>query len=451
MVAYDASRFDWQTAGDLVSALAQGEVTARKLCDAAIQKIEARDRYNAVVVRDFERARAAAEEADRALSAGERRPLLGLPMTVKESFDIAQLPTTWGMESGRSRVAERDSACVARLRRAGAVILGKTNVGEALGDWQSANPIYGRTTHPLDEALTPGGSSGGSAVALATDMVPLELGSDIGGSIRVPASFCGVYGHKPTYGLVPTRGHEPPGAGQARIELNVAGPMARSAADLKLALSVLAGADECDAARFVLPPPRRASLSGLRVLLLKEHPSVVTSREIQGALEALAHRITREGAQVSDTSDALPDLAAAHAAYAKMLLAIITRGSAGPKVPTVHVWFDLLDRQDQVRRAWQQLFASFDVVLAPTFGTVAFAHVDEPNWSERRLSIDGVETAYGAQLAWPGVATFPGLPATAFPVGRSSMSLPIGAQLIAAPYDDLTCIEAAQHMGALLT
>jgi amidase len=450
MIAYDASRFDWQTAGDLVSALARRDVTARALCDAAIDKIEARDRYNAVVVRDFERARAAAEAADRALEAGQRRPLLGLPMTVKESFDVAGLPSTWGMESGRGRIAHEDSACIARLKRAGAIILGKTNVGEALSDWQSVNPIYGRTTHPLDEALTPGGSSGGAAVAVATDLVALELGSDIGGSIRVPSSFCGLYGHKPTYGVVPTSGHEPPGAGQGRIELNVAGPIARSASDLKLALEVLASPDEHDVVRVLLPPPRREGLSGLRVLLLKQHPSAATSREIQAALEALAHRIAREGAQVSDASADLPDLAGAHAAYAKMLLAIISRGSRSTKVPTVHAWFDLLDRQEHVRRAWERLFRSFDVVLAPAFGSVAFAHVDEPDWSQRRLIIDGSETPYGAQLAWPGLATFPGLPATAFPAGQSSMSLPIGVQVLARPYDDLTCIEVAQHMGALV-
>ena len=198
------SRLPEASARELIDALARGEFGATELCEAAIERIERLDgSINAVVVRDFERAREQAARADDSLRRGERRPLLGLPMTVKEAFDVAGLPTTWGHASAREHRATEDAVAVQRLRAAGAVILGKTNVSVDLRDWQSFNPVYGRTRHPLDPERTPGGSSGGSAAAVASGMVPLELGSDIGGSIRVPARFCGGYGHKPTYGLLP--------------------------------------------------------------------------------------------------------------------------------------------------------------------------------------------------------------------------------------------------------
>ncbi|MGE5722936.1 MAG: amidase family protein [Sphingomonadales bacterium] len=200
------------SAADLGRALADRRCRAVEFAQAAIARIEARDAaINAVVVRGFERGLEAAREADAALARGERRPLLGVPMTVKESHNVAGLPTAWGIEHFRGSIAPEDSVGVARLKGAGPVILGKTNVPVGLADWQSANPIYGRTVNPWDPARSPGGSSGGGAAALAARMVPLEFGSDIGGSIRVPAAFCGVYGHKPSYALVPVRGHAPPG------------------------------------------------------------------------------------------------------------------------------------------------------------------------------------------------------------------------------------------------
>ena len=206
------------TAGAQAQALAARQLSAAELCDEAIRAIEAKDGpINAVVVRDFDRAREAAKAADAALARGETAPLLGVPMTVKDSQHVAGLPTTWGLAPFKDWKASKDSTGVARLKAAGAVILGKTNIPPSLGDWQAANPIYGRTNNPHDLARSPGGSSGGGAAALAAGMVPLEFGSDIGGSIRVPAHMCGVFGHKPTWDLVPQTGHAPPGSrGRAR-------------------------------------------------------------------------------------------------------------------------------------------------------------------------------------------------------------------------------------------
>src|SRR5437764_8806209 len=227
--------------------LAKRQISARELLDAAISRVEALDpKINAVVVRDFEGARAAADIADAALTKGERRPLLGLPMTVKEAFHVAGLPTTWGNPKFKDWKAEVDALAVQRLKAAGAVVLGKTNVPLGLSDSQSYNDVYGTTNNPWDLTRTPGGSSGGSAAALAAGFVPLELGSDIGGSLRGPAHFCGVFSHKPTLDLVPQRGSGPPQipAVPVRGDLAVYGPMARSAADLALELNVLAGPDE---------------------------------------------------------------------------------------------------------------------------------------------------------------------------------------------------------------
>ena len=264
------SEWDYRTAKEIAGALQARKISAVELTDHVIARIEALDqKINAVVVRDFDRARDAAKAADAALGRGERRPLLGVPITIKESFNVAGLPTTWGIVAAKGFVPQEDALTVARLKGAGAVVLGKTNVPLMLADWQSFNAIYGTTNNPWDLARTPGGSSGGSAAALAAGFGPLSLGSDIGGSLRVPPNYCGVYGHKPTHGIIPTRGHAPPGARAVPrdIDLAVVGPMARSASDIALELDILAGPDELRDAvayRLALPPPRHEALKDFR-------------------------------------------------------------------------------------------------------------------------------------------------------------------------------------------
>lgn len=270
---------------------------------------------NAVVVRDFDRARTAAAEADRALGRGDPRPLLGVPMTVKESFNVAGLPTTWG-NPGAQKLARHDAVAVARLKSSGAVILGKTNIATNLGDWQSVNAVYGRTHNPWDSSRTPGGSSGGAAAALAAGFVSLELGSDLAGSLRVPAHCCGIFCHKPSHGLIPTRGHAPPGTPELTIgtdgDLAVVGPLARSAADLGAALEILAGPDDAQAIayRFVLPPPRHERLAEFKVLVLEEHSLLPTSSAVRSAMRQFAATLRDAGGIVEESSPLLPDLAA---------------------------------------------------------------------------------------------------------------------------------------------
>ncbi|HEY3695754.1 amidase family protein [Phenylobacterium sp.] len=435
------------SATDLVAALAARRVSALELADAAIARIGDRDKaINAVVVRDFDRGRDAAREADAALARGERRPLLGLPMTVKESHDVAGLPTTWGFPPFKDAIAAADSVGVARLKAAGAVILGKTNVPPWLADYQSNNPIYGRTRNPWDLDRTPGGSSGGSAAALAAGMVPLEFGSDIGGSIRMPAHFCGVYGHKPSYNLIPTRGHQPPmtpeGAG---VVLAVVGPLARTPADLGLALEVLAGPDRDDAVgyRLALPPPRHERLADYRVLIVDRHPLAPVDDEIRAGLNALGDKLEAQGASVARSSDLLPDLEKVNAVYMGLLVPAMSRGQPGAKTISAHEWMAQLDAQAQLRRQWARLFESFDVVLTPIHGAAAFPHDDEPDPSKRTLTVNGETVSYFAPAGWSGLATGGNLPSTAIPAGRTRAGLPYGVQVTGPYLEDRTTLAFA--------
>ena len=447
-----ALSFDYQTAtaGQLAEAVARRDVSALELFEAAVSAIEALDGpINAVVVRDFDRARDSALAADARLAAGEGGALLGVPMTVKESHFVAGLPTTWGLEAFKGWTPEWDATGIARLKAAGAVILGKTNVPPNLGDWQSANPIYGRTHNPHDLTRSAGGSSGGGAAALAAGMVPLEYGSDFGGSIRVPAAFCGVYGHKPSWDLIPATGHAPPGIDRPgpATELAVVGPLARCAADLELALGVLAGPDglRAKAYRAHLPPPRAHRLSDLRVLVLDNHPTASVDDEVLAGLKRVTDALSAGGAHLTGRSDRLPDLAAQLGLYFSMLMTVTTRGAPGAPPPMdAHAWMNAQSQQFAFQRQWEALFQEVDVVVAPVFGTTAFPHIDAPSFQTTTLKINGQDTPLGAQMGWSTIATLPGLPATAIPAGKTAGGLPVGVQLIGPMLEDLTPITVAR-------
>lgn len=432
------------TALQTVAAIRAGATTALAETEAAIARIEAGDGpINAVIVRDFDRARDQARAADQRLADGDPAPLLGLPMTVKESFDVAGLPTSWGFAEHAGHVAHADAVAVQRLKAAGAVILGKTNVPVALADWQSVNAVYGRTNNPLDPTRSPGGSSGGAAAALAAGFVAAEVGSDIGGSIRVPAAFCGVWGHKPSYGVLPMGGHFFPGTDAASELLGVPGPMARDPDDLAALIDVLAD----------VPLPRSApwQAGDLSILILPEHPLAPASAEVKRTVEAVGQAFERAGAEVERTLDPLPDLERQHRNYMRMLLATLSRGLAPPGRDAMPLsdWFKLVDDQFRCARAWRHLFQSYDAVIAPVAGTPAFPH-DETPTKTRMLSIDGVQQPFGPQFAYAGLATFPNLPATSVPLGRSAEGLPIGLQVIGDLYHDHKTIEIARLAHALM-
>ncbi|WP_372890807.1 amidase family protein [Sphingomonas sp.] len=423
-----------RTAHQTAAAIRSGETTALAECDAAIARIEAGDgAINAVVVRDFERAR----DTARAIDASPRgdRALLGVPMTVKESFDIAGLVTSWGFADHADHVATEDAVAVQRLKAAGAVILGKTNIPVGLADLQTNNPNYGRTRNPHNPDRVSGGSSGGSAAALAAGFVPLEFGSDIGGSIRVPAAFCGVWGHKPTFGMIDTDGHYFPRTKGAAPNLSVIGPLARNAEDLALALDLTSD--------LPLPKPAPRPTSAWRILILARHPLAATSTAVAAAIESVATAFVNSGAKVDRDSALLPDLAEQHADYMRILAVAMARGQPPVGGPPSTPMIVLLDRQAACRRAWRRLFRDYDAVIAPAWGTTAFAHDDTP-LPERIALIDGVPTPFAAQIAYPGLATFPLLPATSVPVGMDSDGMPIGVQVIADRYADHTAIAVAR-------
>ncbi|QQS15044.1 MAG: amidase [Rhodospirillales bacterium] len=467
----------YRTVAQLVEALAARKVSAVELLEASLKRIATLDPHiNAVVVRDFDRARAAAKAADEALARGERRPLLGVPMTVKESYDVAGLPTTWGIPAFKDWRPAEDAVVVSRLKAAGAVVLGKTNVPVGLADWQTINPIHGRTNNPHDIDRTPGGSSGGAAAALACGYVALEMGSDIGGSLRTPAHFTGVYGHKPSHGIVPERGHTFPRAVPTASGngLSVVGPMARSAADIATALDIVAGADERAegvAWKVALPPARHTGLAGFRVLVLDSHPLAPVAKDIAQAFDRLAGRLAKSGAKVARASPLLPDLAEATRNFVRLLSPVLAQGrppeyyervrAAAAAMPADDPGLDALWLRsinagwrewraadivrDGMRRRWRALFQEFDAVVCPAMPTLAFPH-DASDVAGRRLDIDGAKHPYIVNLVWAGFATAAGLPATVAPIDRGAGGLPIGAQIVGPMLEDRTPIALAALM-----
>jgi len=460
----------------LVAELRSRRISAAEALQQAIGRIEARDAdINAVVVRDFERARAAAAAADVALARGDRRPLLGVPMTVKESFNVAGLPTTWGVADAPATKPAHDAVTVARLKASGAVIIGKTNVSTYLGDWQSVNAVYGRTRNPWDLARTPGGSSGGAAAALAAGFVSLELGSDLFGSLRVPAYCCGVFAHRPSQSLVPGRGHAPPGTPELSVaidtELGVCGPLARCTEDVMLALDVLAGPDDAQATayRLALPPARHAHLRDFRVLVLQSHPLLPISSEVGTELQRFAKDLRGTGATVADTSPLLPDLEHLAETFNWLLMALLgagfpdaayaSRKERAAKFPpedrspeAVRVrslvsshrdWFRAQRARAAISHQWRQLFREWDVVICPVLPTTAFLH-DDAEMDQRVIDVDGKRIPYGLQAVWAGPASLSGLPATAMPIGLGSSGLPVGVQIMGPYLEDRTTLAFAQ-------
>ncbi len=475
-----SSQWTYASAAELAQALGAGKASAIELARDAIERIESADSaLNAMCVKTYETALAEAAEADARLARGERGPLIGVPMTIKESFNLAGAPTTWGYPEARDFRPAKDALIVSRAKAAGAVILGKTNVPVALDDGQTYNPIYGVTSNPYDLQRTPGGSSGGSAAALAAGFGPLSLGSDIGGSLRVPAHFCGIFAHKPTLNLVPGRGQTPPflPALPYSDDLAVVGPMTRTAGDLIALLDAIAGPDELmDGVgyRLALPPPRSTTLAGARVLVLAQHPLGPTDEPVAVAVEALAAGLEKAGAKVARASGLLPDLNAATRTYLRILAATLAAFMPEDLFAQLAAAADAFEAFDpagasltaerlrgatqsvrslaadyasraRLRASWRDFFRDFNSLICPILPTAAFPHDHEPDQERRRLIVNGAEQPYvDLLLLWPGVATLPGLPATAIPVGRTSEGLPIGVQIIGPWLEDHTTLELAR-------
>lgn len=469
---------DWHhlSATELTRRLRRREVSAQALLQHHIDRIERLDRrphahqeggINAVVVRDFDRAMAAARDADAALARGEwRGPLHGLPMTVKESFNVAGLRTTYGFKAFADNVAQADALTVQRLKAAGAIVFGKTNVPVSLADWQSFNPVYGTTGNPWDPGRTPGGSSGGSAAALAAGFTPLELGSDIGASIRNPAHYCGVWGHKPTWGVVPLKGHElQPQAEPEAFDIAVAGPLARSAADLQLALDVLAGPQPTLwTPQGRVPVPWRdpgTSLRHLRVAVVGNDSQAEVDSSVQQAIGQLADWLRDQGVTVmpdhrpvdsAEANDVYTHLLRAatgshydDATYAQALAVARTLSPDDTHYRARHYrgntfshrdWCAMDQRRQRLRQQWATYFEQVDLLVCPVATTPAFAHVQTGERWERQIPVNGHTQPSTDALFWAGYPGIVGVPATAVPLGLSPQGLPVGAQVIAPWFAD---------------
>ncbi len=428
----------------LAAQIKRKELSPLEAVEAAIGRVEALDGpINAVPVRDFERARDAASALD-GKTPSDTQPLFGVPMTIKESFDIAGLPTTWGHAEHKANIAARDAKIVSQLKAAGAILIGKTNVPPDLSDWQSDNPAYGRTNNPHNLARSPGGSSGGAAAAVAAGMVPCDYGTDIGGSVRVPAHFCGVWGHKSSWGLTSKHGHDHPAmAGQDAHDgvLSIAGPIARNADDLDALLRITA----------TLPLKSNPKpLRECRLLLVADQSASPVDAAVMEPMLAAVRELEAAGITIDHSSDLLPDLEAQHRDYMRMLGIAMMRGAPGPdgQRASASDWFDLLDLQTRSELAWAALLERYDFVIAPPAPITAFEHDDTPV-RERKVTINGTERDFAEVFAWAGISTFPNLPSTVIPIGESG-GLPTSVQIIGRRWSDLDCIATARAISEVL-
>lgn len=459
-----------QDATSQIAALATRRVSAVELLKASLARhAETHGDLNAVVAADPDRALERARALDDARMRGEPvGPLAGLPMTVKDTFDVAGMAASSGVSEFRRRMTG-DAAAVAHARRAGAVIWGKTNVPVMAADWQSVNPLYGATNNPWDLKRTPGGSSGGAAAALAARVTALEIGSDIGGSLRVPAGFCGVFSHKPTWGMVSQRGHVPPWPGShSERDLNVIGPMARSARDLRLLLSIIENGPL--AARA---PP--ADLKETKIGLWLDDPLCPLDPEVRRVIQAFADQLREAGAHVEPVRSPVDMRALLHAYVTllggvlgedlppKMLRSMervrfLMRGRVerdGPLSSAAMVmgytarhteWLAADAVRARLRSEIDNVFERWHVILAPIAPVPAFPHDGRPFQRRTLKTCDGRTIPYTSMLTWISLATALRLPATAVPAGLTAGGLPVGVQLIGPHAGDARSLAIAQAL-----
>ena len=464
----------FRSATALAAAIRAREIGSRELLEHYLKRVERHNpALNAIIVSDLRRARQRADEADAALARGESwGSLHGLPMTVKESFDVIGLPTTWGLTELKENIPTAKALAVDRLLAAGAVIFGKTNVPVLLADSQSYNPVYGTTNNPWDTSRTPGGSSGGAAAALAAGLTGLELGSDIGGSIRNPAHYCGVFGHKPTYGIAPPRGQALRGS-VAASDISVIGPLARSAEDLALALDIIAGPDPVEAPgwRLDLAAPRGKTLADYRIAVMFDDPNCEVDREVQDILQRLVDFLAGQGGRVSDRARPDIDTAELHAVYIKLLRAATSRRLteevfrrnvevAHGLDPADHSYFAHMMRgitlthrgwlagneeRHRLRLKWSEFFRDYDLLLCPVAAGAAYPHDHDhegERW-KRMIQINGNPAPTINDLFWAGLSGLVYLPATVAPAGLTATGLPVGVQIVGPQYGDRSCLAFA--------
>ena len=449
----------FRSAKELASLIRRKKVGCLELLDLYLHRVEEHNpALNAIIAMDVDKARKRARAADRALAKGKPwGPLHGVPMTIKESFDVAGMPTTWGLPAYAGNIAPKNSVAVDRMEAAGVVVFGKTNVPPWLADWQSNNPVYGTSNNPWDLSKTPGGSSGGAAAALAAGLTGIETGSDIGASIRNPAHYCGVYGHKPTFEICPGRGQALPGH-LSSADIAVIGPMARSADDLDIALTAMAGPDEIEAGAWQLrlPPCRKKALKDFKVAIVRDDPNGEVDHEIQDRLQELADflakkmkvkvadahpdfdttdahrtyihllRMATSGRQTDEEFARNARLAAALPASADDYYARMLRANSGSH----RDWLAWNEKRRHLQWAWHEFFQSYDILLCPAASATAFPHNHEGERWERTIIVNGKPVPVLDQMFWAGYSGMAYLPSTVAPAGLSPSGLPIGVQIV---------------------
>jgi amidase len=445
------------SAVEQVRAVRDGDVSCVELLEGAVGQYEKHNpTLNAVVVERIDDARERARRLD-GMPPERRGPLHGVPMTIKDVIDWAGTPSTWGDPAIADYHPNRNAVLLDRLLDAGAVVWGKTNVPFRLQDWQSYNQIHGRSNNPWDLERTPGGSSGGSTAAVASGMAALEIGSDIGGSIRFPSHYCGVFGHKPTFGAVPSRGHNYPGQ-EGRVDINVCGPMARSAADLALALHVIA--DQ----RLVPDPRRRADQFTVGVML--HNPIGEQDDELTSVLEGAITTLRAAGVTVAQPPDTI-DHVTAHDLYMLLVRAATAatdagtddakhaarydrgdrdyKARAGKGFSLNHIeWIELHNQRQRLRDQWADYFRNVDVLLCPPSASAAPHHDTGTTFGEdQTIEVNGKRVSIVDQWLWAGIANGPYLASTVAPVGFTTRGLPVGLQIIGPEGGDFTTIAFA--------
>lgn len=463
------------SAHELAAKIRAKEIGARELLEHYLRRVEKYNpALNAIIATDYQAARSAADAADTALAKGEvSGPLHGVPMTFKESYDAERMPTTWGLEHLADNIPEVDSVPVARMKAAGAVVFGKTNVPVMLADWQSFNPVYGSTNNPWDLDRTPGGSSGGSAAALAAGLTGLEAGSDIGASIRNPAHYCGVYGHKPTWGILPPRGHALPGT-ITPADISVIGPLARSAEDLDISLDIMAGPHGLDAACWTLnlPQATQREPGDFKVAVVLEDQNVDQDTVLTDALQKAIDTLAGKGMKIVSGAKPAFDTKEAHSVYVRLLRAATSGRVNDEEMAKQHAlladlgddddsyiaemargntmlhrdWLKLNNRRNQMRETWQELFEEVDLLLCPIASTTAFPHDQEGERIHRKIVVNNKKEPVTDQLFWAGYTGAFYLPSTVAPVGLASDGLPVGLQIVAPHGHDKRAIAFAKMM-----
>jgi amidase len=469
---------DFGTATQALAALRRGAISSRELTAHVLARIDkVNPALNCFVTVTRDEALAAAKRAD--AQRGKRGgkgvklgPLHGLPIVVKDTYATKGVRTTAGAKLLEQHVPEEDAVVVARLKAAGAVIVGKTNTPEWAADWQAFNAVAGQSNNPWDLTRTPGGSTGGGAAALAAGLGFLEVGSDIAGSIRVPSHFCGIYGHKPTWNVVPLRGHIPPlpGMGGTYSELPVAGPMARSAEDVLLELGVLAGPDDADAVGYAyrLPAPRGKTLRDYRIGYVLDDPANPVDSAMKAVLADAIAALRKAGARLTEGwppgvdpikqyqlygwllgaffSMTLPDdeFERARETAAKGTDRAFTLGTAA-----LHRdWLPQTGKRLAARATWAEYFKTHDAFLLPTAFVPAFPHDHSMPMEARTLRPEGSgERPYNSMSRWISYATLTGCPATTVPVGRTRGGLPVGLQIMGPFLEDATPLGIAAKVA----